>query len=150
MRARIAELYKRLRDLIPELAKFGIVGTAGAIVDIGGADLLHVTFSFGPLKAKAISIAAATVVTYLGSRFWTFRHRKNQPLVRGVALFIALNGIGLLIAEAVIAITTYGFDQRSAVAYTIANALGTGLGTIFRYFTYKRWVFLHPGDTPPS
>lgn len=150
MRARIADAIKRLRDLIPELAKFGVVGSVGAIVDIGGADLLHVTFNFGPLKAKAISIAAATVVTYLGSRFWTFRHRANQPLIRGLTLFIVLNAVGLLIAEAVIALTTYTFNERGAVAYTIANALGTALGTVFRYFSYKRWVFLHPGDKPPA
>jgi hypothetical protein len=42
----------------------------------------------------------------------------------------------------VIAITTYGLGAKSALAYNAASVVGTGLGTIFRYFTYKKWVFL--------
>jgi putative flippase GtrA len=143
---RMASLRKRFADLIPELAKFGVVGLAGTIIDLGGADYLHVHMGVGPLVAKGLSITAATVVTYLGSRFWTFRHRVNQALLREGVLFVMLNVVGLVIAEIVIAITTYGLDLKSELAYNAASVAGTGLGTIFRYFSYKKWVFL--ADTP--
>src|SRR5580693_5356723 len=139
---RMASLRKRLTDLIPELARFGVVGLIGAIIDLGGADYLHVHLGVEPLAAKAISITVATVVTYLGSRFWTFRHRVNQALLREGILFVALNVVGLAIAEVVIAVTTYGLDYKSTLAYNAASVIGTGLGTIFRYFSYKKWVFL--------
>ena len=92
--------------------------------------------------SKALSITAATIFTYLGSRFWTFRHRVNQALLREGVLFVMLNVVGLAIAEVVIAATTYGLDMKSALAYNAASVVGTGLGTIFRYFSYKKWVFL--------
>jgi putative flippase GtrA len=139
---RMASLRKRLTDLIPELAKFGVVGLIGSIIDLGGADYLHVHMGIGPMVAKAMSITAATLVTYLGSRFWTFRHRVNQALLREGVLFVALNVIGLGIAEIVIAVTTYGLDMKSELAYNLASVVGTGFGTIFRYFAYKKWVFL--------
>jgi putative flippase GtrA len=139
---RMASLRKRLTDLIPELAKFGVVGLTGAIIDLGGADYLHVHLGVGPMVAKGLSITAATVVTYLGSRFWTFRHRVNQALLREGVLFVMLNVVGLAIAEVVIAATTYGLDMKSELAYNVASVVGTGLGTIFRYFSYKKWVFL--------
>jgi putative flippase GtrA len=139
---RMASLRKRLADLIPELMKFGVVGLIGSIVDLGGADYLHVHLGVGPMVAKGLSITAATVVTYLGSRFWTFRHRVNQALLREGVLFVALNVVGLAIAEVVIATATYGLDMRSELAYNGASVAGTGLGTIFRYFAYKKWVFL--------
>jgi putative flippase GtrA len=139
---RMASLRKRFADLIPELAKFGVVGLIGTIIDLGGADYLHVHMGIGPLVSKALSITAATVVTYLGSRFWTFRHRVNQALLREGVLFVMLNVVGLVIAEVVIAITTYGLDLKSELAYNAASVVGTGLGTIFRYFSYKKWVFL--------
>ena len=138
----MASLRKRLTDLIPELAKFGVVGLIGSVIDLGGADYLHVHMGIGPMVAKAMSITAATLVTYLGSRFWTFRHRVNQALLREGVLFVVLNIIGLGIAEMVIAITTYGLDMKSELAYNVASVVGTGLGTIFRYFSYKKWVFL--------
>ena len=135
---------KLLRDLIPELAKFGAVGVVGAVVDLGGASVLYGVYHVGPLKAKFISILTATVITYVGNRFWTFRHRDNERWLRQIVLFAVLNGIGLLIAEAVIAVGNYGLDQKSNLAYTAASIVGTGLATIFRYLSYKRWVFLAP------
>ena len=36
--------------------------------------------------------------------------------------------------------------MKSELAYNAASVVGTGLGTIFRYFAYKKWVFL--ADAP--
>lgn len=146
----IAGLHRRVAALIPELAKFGIVGGVGAVIDLGGAAYLHGAMGIGPMVAKGLSISAATVVTYLGSRFWTFRHRVNQHVLRETVLFAALNVVGLLIAEAVIAFTSYGLDMKSTLAYNGASLAGTGFGTIFRYFAYKKWVFLasEPAEAP--
>jgi putative flippase GtrA len=66
--------------------------------------------------------------------------------VREGILFAALNLVGLAIAECVIAVVTYGLDLRGPLAYNAASVFGTGLGTIFRYFSYKKWVFL--ADVP--
>ena len=135
-------LRTRFAELIPELAKFGLVGLAGSVVDLGGAAYLHGAVGLEPLVSKGLSITAATVLTYLGSRFWTFRHRVNQALLREGLLFAALNIVGLAIAECVIAIVTYGLGLKGALAYNAASVAGTGCGTIFRYFSYKKWVFL--------
>ncbi len=99
-----------------------------------------------PLEAKAISTTIATVFTYLGSRFWTFKHRENQALGREATLFVVLNLIGLAIAEVVIALVTYGFGLHSQLEYNAASVVGTGLATIFRYFAYRQWVFTAPAE----
>jgi putative flippase GtrA len=144
----VAGAYDRVRHLVPELAKFGVVGGIGAVIDLGGTAVLHSSYHEGPLKAKAIAVGVATAVTYLGSRYWTFRHRENQPLLREGVLFVVLNVVGLLIAEAVIACTTYVFGLNDPIAYNMASLVGTGLGTIFRYFAYRKWVFLAPAAEP--
>ena len=82
--------FDRFRHRGPEIAKFCLVGGAGAVVDLGGTAVLYGTFHLGPLTSKAIAVSAACVVTYLGSRFWTFRNRENQPVVREFVLFIVL------------------------------------------------------------
>jgi putative flippase GtrA len=144
---RLVSLRKRFAELVPELAKFGLVGAIGSVVDLGGAAYLHHE-GIEALAAKALSLTAATVITYLGSRFWTFRHRVNQALLREGLLFVALNLVGLAIAECVIAFVSYGLDMKHVIAYNAASVVGTGLGTIFRYFSYKKWVFL--ADTPAA
>src|SRR3984885_4742348 len=139
-------LYSRVRTLLPELLKFGIVGGIGTVVDLGGAALLHGKYHVEPLAAKAVSTSLATVVTYLGSRFWTFKHRENQELKREAMLFIVLNLVGLAIAEVVVGLVTYGLGLHGQLEYNAASFVGTGFGTIFRYFAYRRWVFLAPGE----
>lgn len=139
-------LYARYRHLVPELIKFGVVGGIGSVIDLGGAAVLNSDHA-SPITAKAISVTAATVFTYLGSRFWTFKHRENQSSVtREAVLFIVLNVAGLIIAEAVIGIVTYVMGLRGTLEYNAASVLGTGLGTIFRFYAYRKWVFTAPTD----
>ena len=60
---RMVSLRKRIADLIPELAKFGVVGLAGSVIDLGGAAYLHGALGVGPMVSKGLAIIAATVVT---------------------------------------------------------------------------------------
>ena len=144
----LADLYAHVRQHGPELVKFGIIGGLGTIIDLGGAAVLHSAYHEGPLESKALSITAAMIFTYLGSRFWTFRHRENQPVHREALLFVALNVAGLVLAELVIAGTTYGLGLKGQLAYNAASFIGTGLGTIFRWYAYRKWVFLAPAEQP--
>jgi putative flippase GtrA len=139
-------LYSRVRTMLPELLKFGIVGGIGTVIDLGGAAVLHGKYHVEPLAAKAVSTSLATVLTYLGSRFWTFKHRENQELKREAVLFIMLNLVGLALAEVVVGLVTYGFDLHGQLEYNAASFVGTGFGTIFRFWAYRRWVFLAPGE----
>jgi putative flippase GtrA len=134
--------YQRFADLIAELAKFGVVGATAAVIDLGGAAYLHGVVGIGPLSAKAAAIAAATLVSYLGNRFWTFRHRGGHALLREWVVFIVLNLIGLLIAEVAIGFTYYVLGLHDAIAYNVASVAGTALATVFRYWSYKKWVFI--------
>ena len=146
----ITRAYRRFTELFAELAKFGVVGATAAVVDLGGAAYLHGVAGVGPLSAKAIAIAAATLVSYLGNRFWTFRHRANHALLREWVVFIVLNLVGLLIAEIAIGFTYYALGLHDALAYNVASVAGTALATVFRYWSYKKWVFLAPAEDGPG
>lgn len=137
-------LYSRVRTMLPEMLKFLVVGGLGTVIDLGGAAVLHSKYNVEPLAAKAVSVTLATVFTYVGSRFWTFKERENQSVRREAVLFFVLNVVGLLIAEAVIGLVTYVMGLRGSLEYNAASFIGTGLGTIFRFYAYRKWVFLDP------
>lgn len=137
-------LYSRVRTMLPEMLKFLLIGGLGTVIDLGGAAVLHNKYQVGPLEAKAVSVTLATVFTYLGSRFWTFKERENQSMRREAVLFFVLNVVGLAIAEAVIGLVTYVMGLRGSIEYNAASFIGTGLGTIFRFYAYRKWVFLDP------
>jgi putative flippase GtrA len=146
-------MLERLRRLAREAAKFGIVGGVGFIVDVAVFNLLRYGGDPGllehkPLTAKAISVAVATVVTYLGNRHWTWRHRARSGARREMTLFFILNGIGMGIALLCLAVSHYVLDFTSAIADNIsANVVGLFLGMLFRFWSYRTFVFRkHPED----
>ncbi|MGH3252861.1 MAG: GtrA family protein [Trebonia sp.] len=139
-------LYSRVRTMLPEILKFCVIGGLGTVIDLGGAAVLQGKYHVEPLAAKAVSVTLATLFTYLGSRFWTFKERENQSVGREAALFFVLNVVGLLIAEAVIGLVTYVLGLRGPLGYNAASFIGTGLGTIFRFYAYRKWVFLAPSN----
>jgi putative flippase GtrA len=132
--------------MLPEFLKFCLIGGIGTVIDLGGAGLLQGRYHFEPLAAKAVSVTIATIFTYFGSRFWTFKHRENQPVGREATLFFVLNVAGLLIAEAVIGVVIYVMGMRGTLDYNVASVIGSGLGTIFRFYAYRKWVFLAPAQ----
>jgi putative flippase GtrA len=145
-----ARLYQGVRDqvghLVHEIAKFGVVGLVALIVDVTvfnfllyhSSGLLHGK----PTTAKIVSTTIATVVSYIGNRFWTFRHRDRVGNAREYLLFFLLNGVGLAIAAGCVAFSNYVLGLTSPLANNIAaNVVGLGLGTMFRFWAYRRWVF---------
>lgn len=138
-------LWRRFEHLVAELAKFGTVGGIAAVFDIAGSNLLRFGVGLGPLTSKTLSVAVAATIAYLGNRFWTWRHRARQNLAREYFLYFVLNAVGLLIALLVVGFTVYILGLTGPLAYNIsANVVGLGLGSLFRFWSYKRWVFLPP------
>lgn len=131
---------------IAELGRFGSVGAVAYVVDLGLFNLLR----FGPgellgekpLTAKVVSVVVATLVSWLGNRYWTFSKQRTEGRVRELVMFALVNGGGMLIAVGCLWFSHYVLELTSPLADNIAaNVVGVGLGTIFRYVCYKYLVF---------
>ena len=140
-------VYERFRQLIHEGARFGVVGGIGFVITDGGTNLL-LSPLHGWLKANVIATLAAMIVTYLGSRYWTFRHRERGGMGRETVLFFVLNGMGLGIQLACIGITNYALGRTDRLAANIALLVGICLGTLFRFWSYRKWVWIAPAGSP--
>jgi putative flippase GtrA len=134
--------YKRFADLVHELAKFGTVGAIAFLIDFGGFNLLLLGLHWGTLTSKVISTTVATTFAYFGNRYWTFRHHEQSGLAREYFLFFMLNGIGLLIGLLCLGFVQYTLELADPISINAANLVGVGLGTLFRFWSYKKWVFL--------
>lgn len=133
-------LYARFRDLIHEGARFGVIGLVGLVVTDGLANLLRYQAGLGRLSSVAIATMIATAVTFVGNRHWTYRHRERAGLGRETALFFAVNGVGAAISEVPV-VLTYPLHLDGGLSYNIAFNGGIALATMFRYWSYKKWVW---------
>ncbi len=134
-------LYERFRQLIHEGAKFGIVGIIGVIITDGGTNLLKSTTSISWLKANVIATIAATTFAYFASRYWTFRHRERTSVRREGALFFFFNGVGLVVQLACLGFTVHVLGLPGKVPANVALIVGIILGTLFRFWSYRKWVW---------
>ncbi|GAA4964970.1 putative flippase GtrA [Nonomuraea thailandensis] len=140
-------LYHRFSSLVHELAKFGSIGAVAFVIDTSLLNLFNLFL--GPLTSKLFATIISTTFAYVGNRFWTFRHREQSGLRREYFLFFLLNGIALLFGILTIGFTTYTLNLHDPLSFNIANIVGVGLGTLFRYWSYKKWVFLEATDPIP-
>ncbi|HEV7934152.1 MAG TPA: GtrA family protein [Actinomadura sp.] len=137
----VVNLNRRFVRIAHELAKFGSVGALAFVITIGLGNLLHTGLGMGPLTSNGIATTIATTFSYFANRHWTFRHRDRTGLGREYALFFGLNGIGLVITEIFIGFTHYVLGQHGAIAYNSSLIIGTAVATLFRFWSYKKWVF---------
>ena len=140
--------------LVRELSKFGVVGFFALAVDVAGFNLLRFAGGEGPLyewplAAKVLSAAAATVVSWVGNRYWTFRRHRRPAVHREFVLFVVVCVLGTALALMCLAISHYVLGFKSALADNVsANVIGLGLATAFRFWAYRTFVFNH-GRVPP-
>ncbi|WP_066520227.1 GtrA family protein [Curtobacterium ammoniigenes] len=136
----------RRASLVGDAARFSAVGLISYIVDLGIFNLLRVsaagTVLGGPVEAKTAGVIAATIVAWLGSRYWTFRSTGRRDIVREFVEFIVVSLAGYLVNVIVLAISHYGFGFTSLLADNIAgNVVGAGMGALLRFVLYRRWVY---------
>jgi len=142
---RIRHLYRTFEHLIHEMAKFGVIGAAAFAFTIVLSNLLHFGAGLGPIISFSISTAIAAIASYFANRHWTWRHRDDSGIQRELPLFLFLSFIGLVISDIPVAISEYVLHLHSPLAYNISSVLiGTALGTIWRFWSFRRWVFREP------
>jgi putative flippase GtrA len=144
----IRDTYQRFTVLIHEILKFAVVGGLGFVVQIGVTDGLHLGLGMGPVSATAIGYVISAAVTFLGNRHWAFKHRQGKGLRHETLMFVFLNAIALGIQEAVVAFVHYGLGDHGGLAFNAATVIGIGLGTIFRLWSYRKFVFLKVDEAP--
>ncbi|MXQ64698.1 GtrA family protein [Actinomadura rayongensis] len=144
--SRLVHLYRRFAHIVHELAKFGSIGAISAVITFGVGNALHLGFGLGELTSTGIATVIAATFAYVANRYWTFRHRDQSGLGREYVIFFALNGVGLLITWLFQGAVKFGLEMRGPVAYNVSLVIGTAAATLFRYWSYKRWVFLPAED----
>lgn len=144
------------RLLSREVGTFLAVGGCGYVVDVAAFNLLRsapVFASADPSYAKVAAVAVAMVVTCVGNRLLTWRGQSTGNRRREVALFVLFNVIGLGFSVVTLGISHDLMGLTSRLADNVsANVVGLALGTLFRYWSYRRFVFVSraPQGATPS
>jgi len=128
-----------------EVLTFLAVGGVGYVVDILAFNLFRLVEPFkslDPAYARTLAVVLAILVNYIGNRTYTWRDVPSSDRRRELALFFLFSiiGFGFSLVTLVISHDLLGYTSRLADNVS-ANVVGLALGAVFRFWTYKKFVF---------
>ena len=136
------------RGLVTYAFKFGVVGLVGHAIDVGIFNALRFGYVADgawlstPVGAKVVSVTVATIATWFGNRFWTFKDRRRTNVVLELVEFSAIAALGMGIAVGCLYVSHYVLGYTSVLADNVsANVVGLGIATTFRFLMYRFWVY---------
>jgi len=130
-----------LRRIFREVAKFGAVGGAGVLVNLAVFNLVRHGTELQVVRASVIATAVSIVFNYIGFRYFTYRDRDKSGRTKELTLFMFFSAIGMVIENGVLYVATYAFHWDSQLQSNIFKFLGIGIATLFRFWSYRTWVF---------
>ncbi|MFJ8044646.1 GtrA family protein [Kitasatospora sp. NPDC096147] len=134
-------LVQKLMGLRGEALGFAIVGLSGVGVNFLVFWILISGFGFAPVRSNVVATLIAIGTNYLGYRYWLYKDRDAASRKREILLFLVFSGAGMLIETGILGFSRYVLGFDSHFAQLVAKTVGLGVGTVFRFVSYRTWVF---------
>jgi putative flippase GtrA len=141
-----------------ELLRFAVVGGISFVITTAVNYGLKLTvLNKNPVTALIIGVLVATVFSYVASREWSFNTRGGRERQHEAALFFLISAIALGLNALPMFVSRYVLHLQvpnvSLVSQEVADffsgmIVGTLLGTVFRWWGLKKWVFPQAGARP--
>ncbi|WP_372449170.1 GtrA family protein [Streptomyces montanisoli] len=127
--------------LASELVRFALVGGAGVLVNLLVFNLLRHSTHLPVVRASIVATVVSIGFNYLGFRYFAYRECDKSEGARELTLFLLFSAAGLVIENGTLYTATYGFGWHSPLQSNVFKFLGIGLATLFRFWSYRSWVF---------
>ena len=130
------------RGIIRQLATFGAVSVATTLLDFACFNLLVVA-DMPVVPANTISYGLGIVASYLLNKHVTFARNGRDKRSHEMALFLAINLVGLGLNNAAVALAV-AVTGRNALLLNAAKLVAGAVIWGLKYFGFKRWVYPAP------
>jgi putative flippase GtrA len=141
-----------------EVVRFAVVGGISFAITTSVNYALKVTvLNKNPVTALIIGVLVATVFSYVASREWSFDTRGGRERQHEAALFflisaisLGLNALPMFLSRYVLQLQVPNVDllTQEVADFVSGMIIGTLLGTAFRWWGLKKWVFPQAGARP--
>ncbi|MEU6195102.1 GtrA family protein [Streptomyces sp. NPDC047061] len=127
-------------QVVLEVAKFGIVGGSGVLVNFLAFNLLLHGLRWQAMAATVVASCLAMATNYVGFRFFAYRDRASRTRQQ-IALFFVFSGVGVVLESGLFYAGYHGLGLAGPLESNIVKALSIVLASAFRFLVYRTWVF---------
>ena len=116
-----------------QLAKFGIVGASGYVINLA---VYAALLGIGPHQAALVSFVVSAANNYWWNRHWTFVHQKGHFALQGMAFFlVAVAALGVNQLWLLVFLDWFGWGK------IVSQAIAIVLVTPLNFLGNKLWSF---------
>lgn len=126
----------KLRLLVAQLLKFGLVGGIAFVIDYGLLILLTEWGGLDYLLSSAVSFSASVIFNYLMSVLWVFEVKSDHSKGRSFAVFMALSVVGLGLNQLLMWL---GSDLLG-MHYLLTKIGATAIVMVYNFITRKLFL----------
>lgn len=127
---------RRIKGLVLQFSRFGMVGTFCFSIDYGLMVLLTEFSDLSYFLSCATSYTISVIVNYILSMRFVFKGKEGMSKVSEMAIFVLLSALGLAFNQMIMWIAVETFH----IVYTIAKIMSTMVVTIYNFISRK--IFL--------
>ena len=133
-----------LRVRLFKFVRFCVVGASSTTIDLGLLAALTNGLGWHPLLANPLSFGLGVTNGFYWNRRWTFSEARNEEPVGQYARFVAVNGIGLLLDQAVLATVMFlgppaGWSDD--LSKWVGKIASMPLVVAWNYTAHSLWTF---------
>jgi putative flippase GtrA len=133
------------RRSLGQFLRFGLVGTAGFVVDAAALTAAMAWLGLGPYGGRVVSYLAAVTFTWAMNRRFTFAGADPRRGTAQWGRFVAANGVGALVNYGTYAALVASVPLV-ATRPVLGVAVGSVAGLVFNFTLSKLWVFRSAAD----
>lgn len=133
--------------------KFAVVGTIGAVVDFGIANLLAHFFKMPLVYAGTISFICAIISNFLFNRYWTYPDSRSRHFLHQLGMFILVSAAGIAIRIPILHFVEPPLENAfrnmmhvsaslvDLLARNVTLAIAVGVVMIWNFFVNRYWTY---------
>lgn len=143
------ERHYKMKSLISQILKFGVVGGFCFLIDFGLTTGLTNLFGVHYLISKFVGFVVSAIVNYILSIKYVFTQKKEMDKKKEFTVFLILSAFGLLINEIVMYICIDGIYAHSealkamisdGLMVSVSSIIATGIVMVYNFISRKLFL----------
>lgn len=159
----IASRFGNRAKEVERFLKFLVVGSLGAMIDIGTLNLLQSTIlpPSGPHEVMYVRLATGTAFVaavssnFVWNRYWTYPDSRSRPIFLQLAQFFIVNGVAVAFRVILVSLTydifgeiageiaqnSWNEQTANQIGTNIAQANAMALAMFWNFFANRYWTY---------
>ena len=127
---------EKLKELVLQFCKFGMVGTFCFCIDYGLMIFLTESHMMTYYASSAVSFIASVVVNYDLSMRFVFVSKEGMSKIQEIMIFITLSMVGLLLNQMIMFLAV----ELLGMFYAVAKVFATLMVTAYNFISRKKFL----------